>query len=336
MKAAVLKGPRQIMVEEVADPRPGPEQVLVRMRYCGICGSDLHLYRDPRTPPGSIMGHEFVGEVAEVGPGVTRFRVGDRVWFGGGPVPGWSWRPVYGWDLESLLRDDFVRQMGGYGEYAVHHQLTLAPAPPEVADIGVCMADQAATALAGVYAAQLRLGESVLITGAGAVGLWALRCAQIAGARRTCMAEPRRGRAEQARRLGADLVVDPAQPGVQELIAGFFDGGGPEVVLECSGAASGVQLAMDCVHLGGRVAIVGLNHQPVGLNTLQMCVKGVSLTPVAAPDRPGGMELLRLGKADWRQFPFRIVPLHEAPEVYEHLMGPTDDVKIILQHEAAR
>ena len=335
MKAAVLKGPRQLAVEEVAVPEPGPLQVLVRMRYCGICGSDLHLYRDPRTPPGSIMGHEFVGEVAEVGRGVTRFGVGDRVWFGGGPVPTWSWKPEYGWDLDALLRNDYVRQMGGYGDYAVHHQLTLALVPPEVGDIGVCMADQAATALGGVYASRLRIGESVLVTGAGAVGLWALRCAQLAGARRVCVAEPREGRAAHARRLGADWVVDPQQPDVRERVTEFFDGVGPDVVLECSGAGSGVQLAMDCVRLGGRIAIVGLCHQPVCVNTLQMCVKGVSLNPVASPDRPGGMEVIRQGRADYRQFPYALVPLEEVPEAFERLMGPTDEVKLIIQHPAA-
>jgi 2-desacetyl-2-hydroxyethyl bacteriochlorophyllide A dehydrogenase len=335
MKAAVLKGPRKLVVEEVADPRPGPDQVLVRMRYCGICGSDMHLYRDPRTPPGSIMGHEFVGEVAEVGAGVTRFQVGDRVWFGGGPVPTWSWRPEYGWDLDALLRDDFMRQMGGFGQYAVHHQLTLAPVPPEVGDIGVCMADQAATALAGVYAARLRMGETVLVTGAGAVGLWALRCAQIAGARRICVAEPREGRAAHARRLCADRVVDPEQPAVREQLVEFYDGVGPDVALECSGAGSGVQFAMDCVRPGGRIAIVGLSHHPVGINTLQMCVKGVSLTPVASPDRPGGMELVRQGRADYTRFPYSIVPLEQAPAAFERLVGPTDEVKLIIQHPGA-
>jgi (R,R)-butanediol dehydrogenase/meso-butanediol dehydrogenase/diacetyl reductase len=225
--------------------------------------------------------------------------------------------------------------MGGYGEYAVHHQLTLAPVPLEVTDIGACMADQAATALAGVYAARLRIGESVLVTGAGAVGLWALRCAQIAGARRVCVAEPRPGRAEHARRLGADLVVDPLQAGVREQLAEFFDGAGPDVALECSGAGSGLQFAMDCVRLAGRIAVVGISHQPVGVNTLQMCVKGVSLNPVASPDRPGGMELIRQGKADTRQFPFTLVPLDEAPQAFEGLMGPTDEVKLILRHAAA-
>ena len=302
MEAAVLKGPGWLAIEEVPDPVPGPGEVLARNTFCGICGSDLHLYMDPHTPPGSIMGHEFAGKVVEVGPGTSRFQSGDRVWPGGGEPPGWTWRPEYAWDLKAFLRDDYVRNMGAYGEYAVHHERVLAHIPDEVSDVEACMADQVGTALGGIRASSMRIGDSVLVTGAGPIGLWSLRCAQLAGARSICVSEPKVGRAEHARRMGADLVVDPAQDDVRERIVDFFGGAGADVVLECSGAESAANLAIELVRRGGRIALVGMSHEPISVGTLKMYLKGVQMSSVRDIDLTGGMDLLRQKRVDYREF----------------------------------
>jgi len=82
VKAALLKGPSRLQVEEIPQPVSGPEDVRARMKYCSICGSALHIYESPLTPPGSIMGREWAGEVVELGSGTTQWSVGDRVWLG--------------------------------------------------------------------------------------------------------------------------------------------------------------------------------------------------------------------------------------------------------------
>jgi threonine dehydrogenase-like Zn-dependent dehydrogenase len=200
MKAAVLQGPSNLVVQDVAVPEAGPREVLIKMGYCGICGSDLHYFESELTPPGSIMGHEWVGSIVELGEGVTKWSVGDRVWPGTLHEPDWEWKPEYGWDLGARMREASPANLGGYGEYAVYHQDSIVRVPESVSDIEAVMADPAGTALAGVQAARLMIGESVLVIGAGPIGLWVLRVSQLAGARKICLAEVLHGRAEHARR----------------------------------------------------------------------------------------------------------------------------------------
>jgi threonine dehydrogenase-like Zn-dependent dehydrogenase len=259
MRAAVNRGPRNIVVEEVPVPVPGPNEVLIKMKYCGICGSDLHFYESPHTPLGSIMGHEWAGEIVEVGPDVTMWSLGDRVWPGTMETPGWHWKAEYGWDRKSLIQNSTVVELGGYGEFASHHELALAVIPHDVSDLDACMADQAATALGGIQATKMQLGESVFIVGAGPIGLWALRCAQLAGARATCVAELIDGRLKNAQNMGADLVVNPSKGDIRMQVAEFFGGYGADVVLECGGTESALQLAIDLARPGGRIGQIGLS-----------------------------------------------------------------------------
>jgi len=333
MKAAVMKGPRQLVVEEVPKPKPAKEQVLVKMRYCGICGSDLHYYESEHTPPGSIMGHEWVGEVVSKGAGTTKWSVGDRVWPGVLHSSGWKWRPEYGWDRAALVRASRVKDMGGYGEYAVYHQDEVAGVPQEVADIEAVMADQAATALGGVRATQLQIGEGLLVVGAGPIGLWALRCGQLAGANPICVAEILEGRAEIARRMGADMVVNPTRTKVREEVAELFQGKGPEVVLECAGAPGALQFAFDVTRPGGRIAAIGLSDHPIPISIWNLVIKAIKVYGVIDIDFAGGMEIIRHKKVNCRDFLTDIVPLEKITEAFERLLHPVDEEKIVIGYE---
>lgn len=330
MKAAVLEGQRKLVVRDVPDPSPGEGQVLVKMRHCGICGSDTHLYASSLAIPGSIMGHEWVGEIAALGAGVDRYKIGDRVWPGGRYVPDWEWKAQYGWDLDTWAQDDYVRNMGGYGEYAVYHQRSVALVPEGISDIEAVMADQAATALGGLQAARLQIGEHALIIGAGPIGLWSLRCAQLAGASKICVAELIVGRAERARRMGADLVVDSNPFEVREQIVDFFDGIGPDVVLECGGTESALQLAVEVLRPDGRIAVVGISHGPVSIEPLKMYLKGLEMKSVLHIDFEGGMDIIRRKKVDCREFLTAIIPLAKTPGAFENLLNPDGEVKIIV------
>jgi (R,R)-butanediol dehydrogenase/meso-butanediol dehydrogenase/diacetyl reductase len=332
MKAAVLEGQRKLVVREVPDPEPGEGQVLVKMRHCGICGSDTHMYASSLAVPGSIMGHEWVGEIAALGAGVDQCRVGDRVWPGGSYTPDWQWKAQYGWDLRAWAQDDFVREMGGYGEYAVYHPLAVAPVPEGISDVEAVMADQAATALGALQASRLQIGERVLVIGAGPIGLWSLRCAQLAGASKICVAELIAGRAERARRMGADLVVDSNPFEVREQITDFFDGIGPDVVLECGGTESALQLAVEVLRPDGRIAVVGISHGPVRLEPLKMYLKGLEMRSVLHIDFEGGMDIIRRKKVDCQEFLTAVIPLEGIPGAFERLLDPKDEVKIIVRY----
>jgi len=330
MRAAVLKGHRQLTVEQVPDPKPGPEQVLVKMKYCGICGSDIHMYDSTLIVPGSIMGHEWVGLVAEVGSDVTGWKAGDRVYPGGRYFPGWSWKPEYAWDLQKWVQEDIVRDMGGYGEYALFHPLSLASVPEEIGDIEAVMVDQAATALGAIRASRLQLSDSVLVIGAGPIGLWTLRCSQLAGARATAVAELVDGRGGNARRMGANLVVDSKHAEVRQQLTEFFDGVGPDVVLDCGGTESSLNLAIDTVRQDGRIAVVGISTEPISISPLKMYLKGVEMRSVLHIDFAGAVDLMHRKRVDCRPFLTKTIPLEQAPQAFETLLHPTDEEKIVV------
>jgi 2-desacetyl-2-hydroxyethyl bacteriochlorophyllide A dehydrogenase len=333
MKAAVLEGQRKLSVKDLPNPEPGEGQVLVKMRHCGICGSDTHLYASSLAVPGSIMGHEWVGEIAALGPGADQCQVGDRVWPGGRFVPNWEWKARYGWDLAAWAQDDYVRDMGGYGECAVYHQRSVAPVPEGLSDVEAVMADQAATALGALQASRMQIGERVLVIGAGPIGLWSLRCAQLAGASKICVAELVPGRAEHARRMGADLVVDSNPFEVREQIVDFFDGIGPDVVLDCGGTESALQLAVEALRPDGRIAVVGISHEPVQLEPLKMYLKGAEIRSVLHIDFEGGMDLIRRRRVDCSEFLSELIPLVQVPGAFERLLDPTDEIKIVVRYE---
>lgn len=332
MRVAVLKGPKEIIVEEVPTPKPRPSEVLIKMKYCGICGSDLHFYESPHTPPGSIMGHEWAGEVVDIGPDVTMWSVGDRVWPGGDDTIGFEWIPEYGWDQELQIRDSYVKDMGGYGEFATYHERAIAAIPEGVPDLDACMADQAATALGGIQSTKMQIGESVFVIGAGPIGLWALRCAQLAGARATCIAELIEGRVQKAQTMGADLVVNSSMGDVRMQVSEFFGGYGADVVLECGGTESALQLAIDLARPGGRIAQIGLSNESLKVNVWNLVVKSVELYGVIHIDMDAGMEIIRQKKVDTKDFLSEVITLDQVPDAFERLLHPDTEEKIVIKY----
>src|SRR4051812_5226216 len=196
MKAAVYYGPRDIRVEDVPTPVPGPNELLVAVKACGICGSDLHTYRygifedlgrEIEGHPGRLLGHEFSGEVAEVGPGVSNvsgITVGQRI--------------------AGLGR-------GAYAEYAVVpvDDRSYHPLPDHVSFEEAATFEPFATSIHGVGLAKPRAGETVVILGAGIIGLGAVQAirAQTSGVR-VIVIDGAQTRLEMARQVGADDVVD--------------------------------------------------------------------------------------------------------------------------------
>jgi L-iditol 2-dehydrogenase len=132
--------------------------------------------------------------------------------------------------------------------------------------------------------------------------------------------------------MGADMVVDPSQEDARERITGFFGGVGADVVLECAGAESAVNLAIELVRTGGRIALVGMSHDPVCINTLKMVLKGVQTNSVRDGDYTGAMALLEAKKVDCAEFLSGVVPLERVPATFEALLQPGDRLKIIVKH----
>lgn len=219
LKAAVYYGPRDIRIEDVPEPSPGPGELLIEVSRNGICGSDLHTYvggeRGGATLhlPGVVLGHEFAGVVREVGEGVDDITVGTAVAIAPIEYCGSCWSCAHSWP-------QMCRQLGLYGGYRRPLHGGLAPlvavsrrsafvVPEGLGVIEAALAEPMAVATHAVRRGPATLGTTVLILGAGPIGLGVLQAVRAGGAITTIVSEVSVARQDAARRLGATVVVDP-------------------------------------------------------------------------------------------------------------------------------
>ena len=235
MRAAVYKGEQVLQVEELPDPTPGPNQVVMRVKYSAICGTDVHAFMYDLAQPGAVMGHEYTGTIVDVGPGVSRWQVGDRVVGGGGhPPPGGGsatrTNPRFNYRTMGFQHNTRPR---GYAEYVLLDEWEPTAVPDDVTDEQAALCEPCAVTVHAVRLSDIKLGDAVLVLGAGPIGLLCMQTARAAGATTVIVSEPAPGRAEAARLLGADAVLNPMDGDFADRVVELTGGTGPQVVFEC-------------------------------------------------------------------------------------------------------
>lgn len=233
MRIAALRGPERFEVEEAPVPQPGPDEVLVRVVASGVCASELEPWVEgPAAGEVRYPGHEVSGVVAGLGADVTGLAVGDRVGV---------------WVTER-----------GFAEYVAVRAAYCFPAgdgPLELA-----LAEPIACAVNAVEAADVRLGDDVVVIGAGFMGNLVQRLVALRGPRRLVVADGRGDALERARRLGATHVVDVATDDLPERVRALTDGRGADVTFECTGTQGALTACGDTTRMSGTIAVVGY-HQ---------------------------------------------------------------------------
>ena len=314
MKAAVFRGIGQVEVAEVPVPEPGPGEVLIRVGYCGICGSDLEAVHTGMYEPGLIIGHEFAGVIAEVGPGVEGWQVGDRVVVNDA-IPCGVCPPCREGRLDGCedLTMVGVTHDGGMAEYVRITARGLHRLPEGVTLRQGALVEPLAVALHGVRRSRLKPGDQVLVMGAGPIGLLTLQCALLAGARRVVVTEIDPTRAALAERLGAAAVLDPTRENVGVALRGPIGGQGPDVIYICTGAPAPYQDAVSLVRKGGQVFVLGLCVEPVAADFMSvvlndLCIEG-SLAGRA--EFPAAIDFVAQGRVDVEPLISHEIPLEE-------------------------
>nr|WP_315245340.1 alcohol dehydrogenase catalytic domain-containing protein [uncultured Albidiferax sp.] len=256
MQAAIFDALRQpLQITDLDDPEPDRYQVLLKVCRCGICGSDLHMTEDPvfGARQGDVLGHEYSGEVLEVGAEVTHLQVGDQV----------SVAPLRGCgDCDSCRRGDpaWCAQMqligGGYAQYAAVAARQCRKLPWGISAADGALAEPLAVALHGVGQAGLKPGDRVLVVGAGAIGLAVAFWARRMGAAAVAMSDVHLHQAERAMALGASAFLKADE----DLAAQVRDhlGGEPDVVFECVGKPGLIDHCIGLVRPRGTVVVLGL------------------------------------------------------------------------------
>jgi threonine 3-dehydrogenase len=267
-----------LSLEQVPDPTPGINDVVIRVRKTGICGTDLHIESwDPwaaRTiVPPLVVGHEFVGEVVEVGSNVFDVHPGDVVSGEGHVTCGLCRHCLSG--RRHLCAHTVGLGVGRDGAFAEYVMLPMTNVwhhwpgvDEEVAAIFDPFGNAVHTALAFPV-----LGEDVLVTGAGPIGLMATAVVRHAGARFVVVSEPNPVRRELALRMGASVVVDPATEDLGEVQRALGMVEGFDVALEMSGAPAAIHSAMDNMAHGGSIAILGIPTQDIALDVNEIVFK---------------------------------------------------------------
>jgi threonine 3-dehydrogenase len=281
---ALVKAKREqgLWMEDVPKPGIGPNDVLVKVRQTGICGTDIHIYnwdewsqRTIKTP--MHIGHEFMGEVAEVGSEVTGFAVGDRV-SGEGHITCGNCRNCRA-GKRHLCRNTVglgVNRPGCFAEYVAIPAFNIFRIPKDISDELASFFDPLGNAVHTALSFDL-VGEDVLITGAGPIGVMAAAIARHVGARHVVVTDVNDYRLSLAKKLGATRTVNVAQENLDEVMKGLGMTEGFDVGLEMSGNGSAFKQMFKTMNHGGRVALLGLPSNELAVDWNQIIFKGLVL-----------------------------------------------------------
>ncbi|MBN1676236.1 MAG: L-threonine 3-dehydrogenase [Kiritimatiellae bacterium] len=278
MKAIVKSKPEPgLQLCEAPEPEPGPDEVLIRVKAVGICGTDVHIFKwdewsANRIKPPLLVGHEFVGVVEEVGREVRHIRKGARVSAEGHITCGHCrfCRTGQGHICREVEIIGVDRD-GCFAEYLAMPADNIWPVPDSIPDKYASVFDPLGNAMHTVMS-QPVAGRTVLITGAGAIGLFAVAIARAAGAGNVVAVEPNRFKRRLALEAGADVVLDPADEELAARVLDASEGLGPEVFLEMSGNADALVLGLRLLRNGGHAALLGIPPREVTLNLPELVI----------------------------------------------------------------
>lgn len=270
MRATIFHGKDQIAVEEVPRPHAGVGEAVIRVTLTTICGTDLHILRgEYPVKPGLVIGHEPVGVIEELGPGVTGYEIGDRVLVGAitpcgqclACLSGHLSQCGHGGGYEALGGWRFGNTINGaQAEYLLvpYAQANLAKIPGNLTDEQVVLlADIASTGISGAEAASVRIGDSVVIFAQGPIGLCATAGAKLMGASLIIGVDGDDNRLAMSRRLGADVTLDYRGTDVVAEVK-RLTGGGADVAIEALGTQQTFENALRCLRPGGTLSSLGV------------------------------------------------------------------------------
>lgn len=330
MLAVRWYGKRDLRIEEVREPSIKPGFIKIKVKACGICGTDLNEYlngpifiptREPhpltgKTAPVTI-GHEFAGEVVEVGEGVKGFEVGDKVAVF--PVIHCGECYFCKRGLENLCVNFGVTGLsedGGFAEYALVRPYQAYKIPDSVSFEEGALVEPLSVGVRAVKKAQLMPGDSVVIIGAGPIGLCVLLVAKASGAGKIIVVEPSKARRKKAEKIGADITIDPSGKSVEEVIEEIRGETelGADVSFECVGLNETFKVAVESIRKGGRAVALGVFKCLTSFDAKGLVVGEKSIigsVPHSADDFCRGISLVASKRVDVRPLITSKVKLEE-------------------------
>src|SRR5215212_3698097 len=342
MKANVFVSKNEIRVAEVEKPRAGAGEAVIRVTLTTVCGTDLHIVRgEYPVKPGLVIGHEPVGVIEEIGPGVTGYEIGDRVLVGA-ITPCGQCRACLSCNLSQCGHGEGYEAMGGWrfgntingaqAEYLLvpHAQANLARIPDELTDEQVVLlADIASTGFSGAESAGIRVGDAVVVFAQGPIGLCATAGAKLSGAALIIGVDGDSNRLAMAKRMGADVVLDYREVDVVAEVL-RMTGGGADVSIEALGTQQTFERALRSLRPGGTLSSLGVYSGKLQV-PYEAFAAGLGDHRIVTTLCPGGkermrrlMETVRHGRVDLTPLLTHTYSLDRIAEAYE-LFGERRD-----------
>lgn len=356
MKAWVLDGPNELRPVDKPVPVPGRAEVLVRIDAVAICATDLEIIElgTPALIEGGLPfhknftpGHEYMGTVAALGPGVDEFRVGERVTVEihagcgqckrcrqGMYTSCHNYGLNYG-DVDKGHRANGFTTDGGFAEYAINNINTLSRVPNDMSDEEATLVVTAGTSMYGLTElGGLVAGESVVVTGPGPIGLLAVAVAKALGASPVILSGTRDSRLEIGKKLGADRVVNIKTESLVSVVKGMT-GRGADYVIECAGTETAINEAAQMTNRGGKICLAAFPHEPVladigALVKNNIYVYGIRGEGKSATRR--AMALMAAKRFDATLIHTHTFPLAELPTALHYARNRVEDaIKVVVK-----
>jgi L-iditol 2-dehydrogenase len=342
MKALVLEAYNRLVFKDVDAPAAGPGEVLVRVKACGICGSDLHGVDGStgRRRPPLIMGHEASGEISALGAGVTGWQVGERVTFDSTVYRMDDW-----YTRRGLLNLGDDRQVLGvscedYRRHGAFAELVSVPAhilyriPTGVSFEQAAMIEPLSVAVHAAGRAPLAVGDTAVVVGAGMIGLLLVQVLRAAGCTQVIAVDVQEGRRALAQELGAALALDPASSDVAAEVRALTGGRGADAAFEAVGMQPTVSLGIDVLRKGGALVLVGNLAARVEIPLQVVVTRQLSVLGSCAScgEYPACLDLVRTGAVKLDPLMSATAPLSEGAAWFTKARDPKNGLmKVVLR-----
>ena len=353
MKAWVLGGPEELALAEKAVPAPGPAEVLVRVDAIAVCATDIEILKhglpamiDGELPfnKGFTPGHEYMGTVVRLGPGVDEFQPGDRVTVEVHAGCGRCQRCRegmytsclnYGYRAKGHRANGFSTD-GGFAEYAVNNVNTMIRIPDAMSDAEATLVVTAGTAMYGLdVMGGIIAGEGVVVIGPGPIGLMGVAVAKALGAQPVILTGTRDSRLEMGKRLGADHVVNLNREDPVAAVTRLTGGKGVQYVLECSGAPNALNEAGRMVNRGGRICLAAFPAEPVPVDIAHLVRNNIYVFGIRGEGKSAthrAAALMAQKRFDATIIHTHSFPLAEVPAAIRYARERIDDaIKVVVQ-----
>jgi len=345
MKAAVLAGKQTIRIEDRPVPEVQAGEVLMQVKACGICGTDIHaVFSGDFYPIGTVFGHECAGIVAAVGPDVSVARVGDRVVVSPAPPCGVCIHCRNGRDnlcgnhLEDAIGSSTDRP-GACAEFIriPKPDQMIHPLPDSISFEQGSLVEPLAVAFHSVRQSRLQPGDAAVVLGAGPIGLGVVQFLRFCGAGRIIVLELSEKRAEMARRFGADVTVNPMEigSGVAEKIRSLTHDCGAEVVYECTGVPQVFKDALQYARSGGQVVAIGVIDKETPIDAFALLTREIDIKGsmcYTAAEFQMVIDFIERGRIDTDRMISDVIALEDlADKGFLERVQSTNTVKMIVK-----